>query len=339
MGETINKWIYELINHGVSEQHIEEVKGRKLRSTSPYEYFYDKDEKAEIVSLVDTKKIAGINTGWPTAGRTVFNLFFSVTGEISTKNSLNYNRIKENLESLIANGITYQYSFYVDKSIEYRLRDGLPKFIYYKDDDIYFSGATHRTISALMFNAPKMIGYVTTYSKNQKKYENYSTYSQIRDSWNEFIKKELENIELNKIQEDRKQYNRQQKYTLKFKNYPEINLMGIYDPIIEPYKLDFQDSDRIMTIQKNTIQMISKIKRIDQETKTEWFNKSKKLPVTFSLLKKYKCYVLYDLLYEIKFPKNKFYINIEEPLESIIDKIKYNLISHTIYKNKPIKGF
>jgi hypothetical protein len=336
MGEMIGKWINDLLNSGVSGEHIEEMKRIKMRSSSSYEYYYDEVRREELPTLIDTNKIVGIDTAWSTAGKTVYDLFFSVTGEIPAKETLNYNRIKENLDSLIVNGLSYQYKFYTDKSVEYRLRDGLPKFIYFKEDDIYFSRATHRTISALMFNAPQMIGYVTTYCKNQTKFENYSIYKQVRDRWFECIKNELANIEIIKLRGDKNRVEHRHTYSLKFIEYPEIELMRIDVP--EPSKQDFLDSDTIINFKESVFQIIDKVKLIDKEAETQWFKKIKELPVSFSILKKCKCLVLYDLLYDIKFPKRQVYISFDQPLESIIEKIKYNLLSHTIYKNKPIKG-
>ncbi|QUH31147.1 hypothetical protein [Vallitalea guaymasensis] len=330
MGERIEKWTIEMIKQGVSEQHIDNMKRKRLRSICPYVCYYDKEKEGKFLTLVDIKKIIGINTGWITAGRTVYNLFFSVTGEISDSEieSLHYNRIKENIDSLISNGISYQHHFYVDKSRENILRDGLPKLQYFQDDDIYFSGATHRTISAMMFNAPKIIGYVTTYKKNETKFANFQIYKQVQHKWNHLIDIELKYVEL--ISDSYNEY-----ITLKIKDFPQLKLIKFQDPIIEAEDLDFDNTNKIELFKEKTNELIYKIKEID-EVYSKKLKLILKIPLVFSLLKTFKCYFFYSILYEFRYQKDP-YLNIDQPIDEIINGIKKKLFLDIINENKPIK--
>lgn len=288
--------------------------------------------------MIDVNKIIGIDTGWITNGRTVYNLFFSVTGEVadSSTESLHYGRIKENIDSLINNGISYQYNFYVDRSKENLLRDGLPKFKFFREDGIFFSGATHRTISAMMFNAPNMIGYITHYKKNQKKFVNFELYEQVNKKWDYFINNELRNITIKKETPNEYRYMERDTYSLKLKGFPELIIIGFKDPIIKPYYLDFNNTNYIKSYKEQVSDSIYKFKEIDKLYSNN-IKKLTKIPLVFLLLKSLNSYFLYTLLYYLKYQKD-VYIHIDQPVEAMFKAIREKLYSHVIYKNRPIKA-
>lgn len=337
MGTTISGWISEIIKQGISAEHIENMRRKKLRDKYPYKYYYDIESSGESPTLVETMKIIGIDTGWETTRRTVYNLFFSVTGEISDSETkpLHPRRIKQNLDSLISNGISYQYHFYVDNSKEDTLRGGLPKFTFFKEDDIYFSDATHRTISAMMFNAPQMIGYVTTYKKNEIKFANFNIYEQVQEKWNHFIQYELKYFDLIKTEFDEDLIIRDEEYTLIIKGFTERNLMKLIDPIIKPYKLDFEDTDRVLLLNENIEGLINRIKKIDEVYSKKTKNVLK-LPFVFRCLKQFKCYGLYDLFYNMKNQKY-VYISIDQSIDEIVEGIQKKIDLQIIKKNRSIK--
>ncbi|MBO0994145.1 hypothetical protein [Bacillus sp. SD088] len=94
-------------------KHIEVVKSRKLVSSHEYRLYYDKIDENKIPILIEVNKIQGIDTGWETEEKSIYDLFFSVTGELSMRAGLLHaGRTQENIDSLIKNGIQYQHNFY-----------------------------------------------------------------------------------------------------------------------------------------------------------------------------------------------------------------------------------
>ncbi|GEM_PF-1030703 len=338
MGELIEKWTIEMMKQGVSKQHIENMKFKKLESVYSYNYYYDIEKREEIPIIVETKKIVGINTGWSTSERTVYNLFFSVTNEIRDLEDypLKYNRIKENIDSLICNGILYQYNFYIDKSKEKFLRDGLPKFQYFKDDDIYFSGATHRTICAMMFDAPHMVGYVTNYKRNKIKYLNFQIYEQVNRVWEHLVCRDLKSVEL--ISTICNQYSDSDydQYIIRIKDFPELDLIIFDDPIKNPDDFNFNDTQEIRLFESKTMKLTYKIKKID-EIYCSKYKKGIKVPIIFKLLKKIKWYLLYDLLLFLKY-ENKLVLNISQPVNEIVKGIRKSLFSYIVNENRYINS-
>lgn len=77
MNNELSKWKKNLVEVGVAKDHIESMKSRVLESTSAYRYYYDYYETKKQIEFVPTEKINGINTGWCTANRSVYELFFS----------------------------------------------------------------------------------------------------------------------------------------------------------------------------------------------------------------------------------------------------------------------
>jgi hypothetical protein len=313
------------------------MKKKVLSSMYPYEYYYEVEKKDDEPSLVEVNKIIGIDTGWITNGRTVYNLFFSVTGEVadSSIESLHYGRIKENIDSLINNGISYQYDFYVDKSKENLLRDGLPKFKFFREDGIFFSGATHRTISAMMFNAPNMIGYITHYKKNHKKFVNFELYEQVNKEWDCFINNELRNIIIKEEIPNKYAFMEQDTYSLKLKGFAELSIARFENPIIEPYYLDFNNTDSIKLYKERVRDLIYKFKEID-ELYSKNIKKYTKIPLVFLVLKSLNCYFLYNLLYCLRYQED-VYIHVDQSVEAMAEAIWKKLCPHVIYINRPIK--
>ncbi|MFJ7371541.1 hypothetical protein ACIQVU_19245 [Lysinibacillus sp. NPDC098008] len=185
-----------MVELGVPREHIELMKDYKMHSPSQYYPYYEEQPVPEKNEIISTKKIKGIDTGWNTSGHSIYDLFFSVTGEVKLggEGGIHADRIIENFKSLQKNGLKYQCDFYANENPKEFLRDGLPEFRYLLEDDIYFSGATHRTISALMFNAPQMVGKVRIYKKNHEKYENWLLSKENQKLWEEILKKELINL-------------------------------------------------------------------------------------------------------------------------------------------------
>lgn len=334
MGIKMDKWISEMNKQGISNEHIEAMKDRIFHS-SDYEFYYDivdenEDDENKVPSLVDVNKIVGISTGWSTVDRSIYELFFGVTEEIPTKNgkTLKLERIEENLNSLINNGIQYQYNFYVDANRK-GLRDGLPKFNYYMDDDVYFSGATHRTVSAIMFNAPKMIGYVTTYKKNPDKYNNYLIHKDTENKWKSFLGLELKHLNITKSEY------KNNEYEVHLKDYPNIKIYLFFDnPLLEPENGKMTDSKRFEIEKGNVDELIQKLNEVNNYLELN----SKELgflPLLLRLLKKCNLRLPYITLGNFIYKKEDIIFKPGDSSKIIFEKIKKIVQKKTFEDNIP----
>ncbi|HGO9425632.1 TPA: hypothetical protein ACLBZ7_003191 [Bacillus cereus] len=328
MGYKINYWISEMKKQGIKNEHVEAMKDRILVSDYEYSLYYDEDEIKKKPILIDVNKIKGLTTGWDTKDRSVYELFFSVTGELSiSRDPLHRNRIEENIDSLIKNGSQYQYNFYADASVERDLRDGLPKFDYYQDDDIYFSGATHRTVSAIMFGAPNMMGYVTTYKKNMDKYDNFLIHIASLQKWRSFLNSEFNCITI-------KQHGKtHEEYSVQLKDFPNIQLnFTFYNPIVEPTLKNIADKSTFEKEEKTIHELIQHLHRIDDSLNVI-SRKLGILPLSLRLLKKINLrfpYLLLSMLYN-----KEIYPDIKDSYEFTVKKIYKIIRNEIIIKNTP----
>ena len=142
--------------------------------------FFLKKNTSKIRKKVPVEKIIGIDTAWSVAEKSVYECFMAIADDsklrASSSRIVKRSRLYENIDSLIKHGLKFQFNFY--KSEEERgLRAGLPNFNHFynheRNIDCYFSDATHRTISAKMFGAPFLAGYVTEYELNNLKLDNF----------------------------------------------------------------------------------------------------------------------------------------------------------------------
>lgn len=328
MESKIDCWISEMRKQGIKNEHVEAMKDRILISDYEYSLYYEEDETKKEPVRIDINKIKGINTLWDTKDRSVYELFFSVTGELSiSRDPLHRNRIEENMESLIKNGSQYQYKFYVDASLERYLRDGLPDFDYYQDDDIYFSGATHRTVSAIMFGAPHMVGYVTTYKKNIDKYENFLMHITSLRKWKYFLSEEFNCIII-------KQHGKNHgEYSIGLKDFPNTQLnFTFYNPVVKPTPSNIADKS-IFEEEKQTIhELIQHLYQIDVYLNGISHNLGS-LPLLLRVLKKFNLrlpYLLVSLLHN-----KEVYLEIKDSQEFTVEKIRKILRNEMIIKNVP----
>ncbi|MEY8742843.1 hypothetical protein AB9M62_25600 [Bacillales bacterium AN1005] len=328
----LSYWIEEMTKQGISNDHIKDMKDRILISESDYHLYYDEinNNKLPTPTLVDVSRIQGTSNAWVTENRSIYELFFSVTREISTncKKSLNSERIQENVDSLINNGLKYQYKFYIDHSIEYKLRDGLPKFNYYMDDDMYFSNATHRTVSAIMFNAPSMVGYVFNYKKNSRKFKNYLLNKETNNQWNSFLDS-LSNLTI----KETKQNNRIEEYKIQLKEYPTAIHIYIDNPLITPSNHNLENDEIFKNERKKVNEIIEKLVNINTLLASS-SNKLGNLPFSFRLFKKTKLHKPY-LIFKYFYKKEDSYIDINDSPIVIANKIQRIVTSKVIEDNSP----
>ncbi|MDA1841626.1 hypothetical protein PDK16_06535 [Bacillus cereus] len=328
MESKIEYWISEMKKQGIKNEHVEAMKGRKLISDGEYSLYYEEDETKKEPVLIDVNKIKGLTTLWDTKDRSIYELFFSVTGELSiSRDPLHYSRIEENMNSLIKNGIHYQYNFYVDASRERCLRDGLPNFDYYQDDDIYFSGATHRTVSAIMFGAPNMVGYVTSYKKNADKYENFLMHKTSLEKWRSFLNSGFNCITIKKHGKNNEEY------SVGLKDFPNTQLNFIFDnPIIKPNASNIIDKSIFEKEEKTIQELIQYLHQVDGYLNGISF-KIRVLPLPLRVLKKLNLrlpYLLTSLLYN-----KEVYLKIEDSPKFTVEKICKIIRNEMIIKNVP----
>ncbi|EKS8355278.1 hypothetical protein QC466_005133 [Bacillus cereus] len=336
MGHEINYWISEMNKQGIPNQHIELMKNRVLQGESEYRLYYDEVGKDTKPTLVKVSRIKGINTGWCTENRSVYELFFSATGEITTSvQNLNTSRIEANLNSLIELGREEQNEFYANAK-ETHLRDGLPNFNYYQNDEIYFSDATHRTVSAIMFDAPKMMGYVTNYRKNSDKYNNYLVHKNSMQKW-EQLNADFKCINI--IRMDKDTYDilngKKDEYKIQLKEFPNKQLYFRFDtPIVEVNNQNMIDTKRIEEERDSIDALIQKLQQIDDYL----FANSKKLgklPLSLRLMKKMNFNLGYFLFYELY--KKEVYLDIDDPSDVIGWKIQKRILNDVMVDNQPKK--
>lgn len=329
MGKIIDQWIVEMNKQGITNAHIESMKYRTLKSYLEYSLVYDMtgiDMSVRKPSLVDVIKIGGINTVWHTANRSVYELFFSVTGELPIKGeSLHSNRIQDNLNSLVRYGLSYQHHFYVDSTKEPLLRDGLPEFDYYLDDDIYFSGATHRTVSAIMFNAPQMVGYVKTYRKNKIKVHNYSKHKQSKKKWSHFLSMELNTLIIKNV--DIKSQVSCDFYVY-LKEYPKELLFTIENPVLIATNDNLIQTYAFEAEEAKVNALIDKLREVDNSLTSVKLNS---LPWPLRMVRKVRIlYLAFALFYD---KPNKYIDIIKDSSNDIVEKIKRRSKNRIIYKH------
>ncbi|WP_335871101.1 hypothetical protein [Bacillus sp. 2205SS5-2] len=331
MGEIISKWINDMSKQGITITYVESMKDRILQSHKKYSLIYDRvdtDDASRKLRDVDVSKIGGINTGWHTANRSIYELFFSVTGELRIeRESLHGGRIQENLNSLINNGIAYQHHFYIDSTKEPLLRDGLPKFDHFLEDDIYFSGATHRTVSAIMFNAPQMVGYVTTYRKNGIKSLNYDKYIQTKRRWRDFITSELNMLS---IKNPENRLRNHIEFHVYLKEFPAVLLFIIRDPLIKATNENLIQTEEFKAEENLVDALIDRIKEIDD---TLAKTRLKLLPFPLRIVRKSD--FLYSCLAEIYVKPNMYIDIMEDSLIDIMKKIQVNARNQIISTHTP----
>lgn len=265
MGDKIEYWTELMLSQGIATDHIEAMKNRILEDSYKYRCCYDYICDEEHIVLLKTENIIGINSGWMTGNRSIYELFFSVTGELNNNNQIMHEgRIQENLKSLIDNGLDYQYNFYKDSNIEKQLRDGLPIFDFFEEDNVYFSSATHRTICAIMFKAPLMAGRIRKNKRNSIKANNYIKYCNSIDSWYKYLLEEKLSISVEKIEHEGYLKPLVERYIVKTSKENCLELFKFDSPINVFYFFDSDEktNEYILSIKK----VIEKLKYIDNYT-------------------------------------------------------------------------
>lgn len=329
MGEIISQWIMDMSKQGVTITHIESMKVRILQGYRKYSLVYDRiDDASRKLQIVDVSKVAGICTGWHTDNRSIYELFFSVTGELQfEQETLHARRIQENLNSLINNGIAYQHHFYIDSTKEPILRDGLPKFDYFLEDNIYFSGATHRTVSAIMFNAPQMVGYVEVYRKNEIKSYNYNKHIQTKRKWMDYSVSELSTLSI-KYSED--SFLNHSELHVFLKEFPAVLLFTISNPVLEVTNDNLILTEEFIAEENLVNELICKLKKIDDtlaKTRLGW------LPFPLRLVRGND--FLYSFIAATYVKPNMYIDAMEDSLIDIIKKIRVAVRNQIISTHYP----
>ncbi|PHC84836.1 hypothetical protein COF42_20570 [Bacillus wiedmannii] len=296
----IENWISKMTKEKISAEHIESMNNRTMEDGSNYRIYYDKISDRARTALVQVDKIKGIYTDQITNGRSVYNLFFSATGEIPKSiENLEYDRIKENLDSLTDLGREAQYEFYENKKKQQT--ENLPIFVHYLDDDVYFlvTDGVHRTVSAIMFGAPMIMGRVDTYKKNKDKEDNYVVHEETKGKW-EKINKKLKYISIHKLgivdlDPFEARFSHQEgKYEIRLNAFSNQNLNLDFDsPVVIVDNGIIEDAKRIEKEKENVGILIRKLRQIDSYLSPifkilRWlpFNQSKKLRLVAKLLER-----------------------------------------------------
>ncbi|MGR0330664.1 hypothetical protein ACUU9X_21970 [Bacillus cereus] len=335
MGQEISYLISEMNKQGISNEHIESMKERIMQSSKNYEFHYDKVNENKEPSLVDVNKIKGIDTGWCTANRSIYELFFSVLSEFPTNNQrLDGRKIGQNINNLIENGIQSQYDFYANKMGNESIVD-LPRFVHYIDDDIYFtvSDATHRTVSAIMFDAPKMMGYVTTYKKNIVKYNNYLTHKDSVYKWKTFLNTEFNRITITRTPTDKYSYDGE--YEIRLKEFPKKQLYFKFStPIVTETYENIIDNTLFEEERNHIEELIQKLQQIEKRLSESSIDIGV-LPLLLRFMKKINFNLGYYLFYALY--KKAVYLDIDDPSDVTRWKIHKIIRNEVMIDNFPRK--
>lgn len=150
----------ELVAKGINPGHIKYIKENRPEFDADYSDYYeqDSDNDRERV-LVEPKKIKGIT-------RANFDLSYYANANGEGSSNLNVFRMAEAVEHIKNDELKEIYKWYKD------LYDPV-KLIYYSDDDVYVVGSdgNHRSLYAIIANAPMIRADVRYYKKDINKYQ------------------------------------------------------------------------------------------------------------------------------------------------------------------------
>lgn len=168
--------VESMLQAGINLEHIQ-LQKRIFFQNTEIENYYDKVENSESLQKdIPVPKIIAVTTDLDVEGKSVYDLFIGIgNGDRDEK------KIMENLHALEANGLAAQKAFYSGRiNIE---GTSLIRFNYFQEDDCYIlqNDGFHRLLSAKMFNAPVMSGWVTTYRLNEEKKKLYEEYDSLKE--------------------------------------------------------------------------------------------------------------------------------------------------------------
>lgn len=169
----------ELLIKGVTKEHIDYIKNVKVQCLSELYKYYDKDTSIkQIETLVSPKKIVDIGRANPNE-----SLYDCANGTSSTRNDnradLNCFSMAIALKHIVNDTLNDIYRWYAEYCDPIKL-------VYFSDDDVYQVGCdgNHRSLYALIVDAPKVRAIVTTYKKNSKKYKAHLRWAQLSKEYN-----------------------------------------------------------------------------------------------------------------------------------------------------------
>lgn len=160
-----------LMSKGVSEEHINFIKTRKLNQTPFFNDYYVAADNENITKLVPTKKIGGIHRA--SARNSIID---NAMGKC--KSELNVYRMATAISKIQENSLDELYEWYEKGCDPVRL-------VHYTDDDTYHvSGdGNHRSLYALTIGAPVIQAKVRLYIIDNQKKRNYDFFEYLKEKY------------------------------------------------------------------------------------------------------------------------------------------------------------
>ena len=159
-----------LLSKGISQEYLSDLKRRKF-DTYSLDYLYSTYEhEMSVEKLVDVKKIDGIYR--VRSNDSIFDIAQKGT-------DLHYLKMERAFRHIIDDSIETLHLWYKEQCEPVRLE-------YYADDDIYrvSSDGSHRSLYAIMVNAPFIKARVNIHKKNEEAQIAYDYYLLIKKEYN-----------------------------------------------------------------------------------------------------------------------------------------------------------
>jgi hypothetical protein len=167
---------HTLIDKGVPESHIKEMKETLNIGEYPYNLYYEQIERdKEIREYVPLHKIKSLG--------------FRGTNGLSWFDHACYNGT-DNIDIIRCNRA---YKYLTEQSLEefhdYYKYGAIP-LIYYEEDDFYavFGDGTHRTLWAKITGAPSIYAVITKAKKNYEIYDAYERFKTMKANFTNYLK-------------------------------------------------------------------------------------------------------------------------------------------------------
>ncbi|ATL39874.1 MULTISPECIES: NADH dehydrogenase [Bacillus] len=170
-----NKLEKLLLEKGVFEFHIKEMKETANISEYPYELYYDKVGKSEkLYRDVPLKKIKGLGFRGTSGVSWFDHACYNGTDNIDI------GRCEKAFEYLKKQSLEEFHTYYQHSPV---------KLIHYEDDDFYavYGDGTHRTIWAKITGAPTIYAQVTRARKNPSLYKSYLRFKELESQINKYF--------------------------------------------------------------------------------------------------------------------------------------------------------
>ncbi|MGX6580099.1 hypothetical protein ACWMNW_01225 [Bacillus velezensis] len=171
-----NKLEKLLLEKGVCEFHIKEMKDTKNISEYPYELYYDEVGNSEkLYRDVPLKKIKSLGFRGTSGVSWFDHACYNGTDNIDI------GRCEKAFEYLKKQSLEEFHTYYQHSPV---------KLVHYEDDDFYavYGDGTHRTIWAKITEAPTIYAQVTRARKNPSLYKSYLRFKELESQINRYFK-------------------------------------------------------------------------------------------------------------------------------------------------------